>query len=58
MATSWHFPIFVVVSFVAFAAVLHRLLRDRFTAKPGQAGKLLAHMKEVASAGELKRSRR
>ena len=33
------------------------VVRNTFTAKPGQAGKLLAQMKEVAAAGSLKNLR-
>ncbi|MGE3508101.1 MAG: hypothetical protein AB7N65_04380 [Vicinamibacterales bacterium] len=33
------------------------VIRNTFIAKPGQAGKLVAQMKEVASAGNLKNVR-
>jgi hypothetical protein len=33
------------------------VVRNTFTAKPGQAGKLATHMKEMASAGNLKNTR-
>ena len=33
------------------------VVRNTFTAKPGQAGKLLAQMKEVAAAGNLRNLR-
>ena len=33
------------------------LVRNTFTAKPGQAGKLVAQMKEMAAAGQLRNAR-
>jgi NIPSNAP len=33
------------------------IVRNTFTAKPGQAGKLLAQMKDVATAGKLRNLR-
>ena len=33
------------------------VIRNTFTAKPGQAGKLVAHMKEVAAVGKLQNVR-
>jgi hypothetical protein len=33
------------------------VIRNRFSAKPGHAGKLAAHMKEMIAAGNLKNAR-
>jgi hypothetical protein len=33
------------------------IVRNTFTAKPGQAGKLVAQMKELATAGNLRHAR-
>ena len=33
------------------------IVRNSFTAKPGQAGKLAAHIKEVAAMGDLRNAR-
>lgn len=33
------------------------VIRNTFTAKPGQAGKLVAQLKEMAAAGHLKNAR-
>lgn len=40
MNTTWHFPVFIVVSFIVFAAGLHLILRGQETSPP--AWKILA----------------